>query len=172
VVRRDKPKPQPSFKPVLVWGLLSVLMASTGAAIGYLVPGPAAVASARPPVPRLLQVDDIFAAGLAEGRQGARRARVRERRAGYRAGLSEGRRLASGAFAERYRRGGPAHRRILVEGERRALERFRFGAEGFYIVGVVDGGRRVDASHGPLSRSEAYEVCHDGRAICRQDAGS
>lgn len=170
MVRKGKPQGQRSLRPVLVWGLLSLLMAVTGAAIGYLVAVPAEVASAGAPVPRLLQVDDIFAAGLAEGRRGAQRARVQQRRAGHRAGVSEGRRLTRATFAERYRRGGPGHRRIFAEGaqagERQALERFRFGDEGFYIVGIVDGGRQVDASHGPLGRSEAYEVCRDGSAIC------
>jgi hypothetical protein len=51
-------------------------------------------------------------------------------------------------------------------GVRDALRPYRFGANGFYLVGIRDGGRRVDANHGPLSGRLVYEVCHRGRAIC------
>ncbi len=175
MVRSSKPHSQRSLRPVLLWGLLSLLMAGTGAAIGFLVSVPPEVVSTEPAPPRLLQVGDIFSAGLAEGKRGAKRARVHERRAGYRAGFSAGHKLTRVTFAARYRRGGPAHRRIFAEGvragERRALGRFRFGAEGFYLVSVVDGGRQVETSRGPLSDSAAYEVCRDGRAICVRGVG-
>ncbi len=159
---RGKPQAQRSVGPVLVWGLLSVLMAATGAATGYFVAVPAQVASAEPPVPKLLQVDEILAAGRAEGRQAAGR--------GYRAGVTAGRKRTRASFAERYGHDGPAYRRIFAEGlqagEDRTLARFRLGDDGFYIVGIVNGGREVDASHGPLGQSKAYEVCRDGAAIC------
>ena len=174
MVRRDEQQVQRSGRSVLVWCLLSLLMAATGTAIGYIVAIPAEVASAEPSVPRLLQVDDIYAAGLAEGRQESQRARFNQSRAGYRAGVSDGRKRTRRVFAERYERGGLAHRRIYAEGaeagERRALARFGFGDAGFYIVAVVDGGRQVDASHGPLGQSESYGVCRDGSAVCVQPA--
>jgi len=149
-------------------------MAATAGTAGYLVAGPAESASAEPPVPRLLQIDDIFSAGLAEGRRSVTRARTLGRRAGYRRGLARGRRSASEVLARRYRRGGPAHQRILAEGrlagERRTLGRFDFEADGFYLVGVAEGGRRVDARHGPLPADKAYVVCRAGRAVCVSDA--
>lgn len=182
---RGERQAQPSFRQVVIWALLSMLMAGAGVAAGYIAAQSAQDASAQdasaeraladPSPPRLLQVSDIFAAGLAEGRRAVRRTRVRQRRAGYRAGFAAGRKLARAAFATRYRPGGPAHRRIFVEGaragERRALARFRFRGGGFYIVGVADGGRQVDASQGPLNRSDAYAVCRDGRSVCVRKAG-
>jgi len=152
-----------------------MLMAGAGAAAGYVAAdsgedASAGDSSAEQPPPRLLQVSDIFAAGLAEGSRGVRRTRVRQRRAGYRAGVAAGQKLTRAAFTARYRPGAPAHRRIFGTGaragERRALARFRFRGGGFYIVSVGDGGRQVDASRGPLNRSDAYEVCHDGRSVC------
>ncbi len=171
---RGTPKSQPPLRRVLAWAALSFLMAATAGTVGYLVAGPAESASAEPPVPRLLQVDDIFSAGLAEGRRSVTRARALGRRAGYRKGLARGRRFASEVLERRYRPGGGAHQRIFAEGqlagERRTLGRFDFEADGFYLVGVAEGGRRVDARHGPLPADKAYAVCRAGRAICVSEA--
>ena len=176
MVRRGKPRPQPSSRSALVWALLSLLMASAGAATGYLAGQTAGDTPAEPlPPPKLLQIDDIFAAGLTEGRRSVQRARVHQRRAGYRAGEATGRKLTRAAVSARYRPGGPAHRRIFLAGaqagDRQALARFHFGGGGFYIVDVADGGRRVSSSHGPLSRSEEYVVCRDRHAVCVRKVG-
>ena len=172
--RRKTPTPQPPFRRVLVWAALSFLMAAAAGAMGYLVGGPAESASADPPVPRLLQIDDILSAGRAESRRSVGRARTQGRRAGYRDGLAHGRRAATEALTRRYRPGGPDHRRIFAEGQRvgesQALDRFGFEADGFYVVGVAEGGRRVEAQHGPLPADKAYGVCRAGRAVCVGDS--
>lgn len=174
--RRTTPTPKPLLRQVLVWAALSFLMAGAAGAVGFLVAGPAESASADAPVPRLLQVDDIYSAGVAQGRRAVSRARAQGRRAGYREGLARGRRVAREALLRRFRPGGPDHRRIFTEGqragERRALERFGFEADGFYVVGIGEGGRRVDARHGPLPPDKAYVICRAGRAVCVSDDDS
>lgn len=161
----------PSLRQVLIWAAVSFLMAAAAGATGYLVGHPPAEAVAGPPPPRLLRATEIYASGRADGERAiARRDFSRGRNLGYRAGLHHGRRGASRRFARRYRRGGTGYLRIFSEGRiagaRLTLARFRFGANGFYLVGIVRGGRRVDASHGPLRDGDGYRLCHHGRAVC------
>lgn len=172
---RETPTPPPPRR-VLVWAALSVLMAGAAGAVGYSVAGPTEREPADPPVPRLLQVEDILSAGEARTQRAVRRARAQGRRAGYRRGLARGRTAAREALLRQYRPGGREHKRIFAggrrAGERQALGRFGFEDDGFYVVGIAEGGRRVGARHGPLPKNKAYVICREGRAVCVSDADS
>lgn len=164
MARRAGTASGPSAGQVARWAVLTVLMAAAAGATGYVAAEPTENAVAEPPPPpRLIQIDAIYASGRADG---ARAARKRGERSGYREGLRYGRRVTRDDYERRYRRGGPAYERIAAAGTGRALEAFELGADGFYVVGVRDGGKQVDATHGPLESGGAYELCRDGAAVC------
>jgi hypothetical protein len=86
----------------LVWGLLTCLIAAVTAFMGYSVGGasgganPPRAAAAPPSVqaPALLQLDDVWARGRAEGRRLGRLAEDRAYVRGRKEGLAEGERAA------------------------------------------------------------------------------
>jgi hypothetical protein len=177
MARRQGSASKPAARQVLVWAALSLLMAGVAGATGYLVGRPTEDVAADPP-PRLLRATQIYASGHVDGGRSVRAwAFARGRRKGHREGLRHGRRAAreevergSRRIERGYRRGGGAYGRIFAAGRaagaRAVVSRFRFGPDGFYLVGVAHGGRRVEARHGPLREGAAYELCHGERAIC------
>ena len=169
--RRGKREAATRLREVLIWAVLSLVMAAAAGVIGYFIARPSeATVADRPPRP-LLQVGEIYESGHADGRRAAQRpAFARGRRAGYRAGRRDERRVAHEEVRRLYRPGGSRHRQIFEQGRtagaREALERFRFGRDGFYVVGIARGGRRVGASRGPIRDDVAFELCRGERAIC------
>ena len=163
MVSRGKPKVQRSVGPVLIWGLLSLLMALTGAAMGYFVAIPAQVASAEPPVPKLLQVDDILAVGRDQGRRLAGR--------GYRAGVTAGRKRTRASFAERaYELNGLAYRQIFAKGlqagEDQALAVFGSGTTASTSSASRTAAGRWAPVMGRSANPRRTQLCRDGAAIC------
>ena len=156
-------------RQTLTWGALTFLLALSAGAIGYLSAGattqakPASPRLAAPAAPGLVDLVGIYRSGYSDGaRAGGRK--------GYAKGRIDGRRAEARETKLRYRQGGLWYRAVADRGRRagarRALERFGFSGNGFYLVGVRDGGGEVDASHGPLPEGRAYRVCRDGSAVC------
>ncbi len=168
-MRRGGPAADSPARQTLTWAMLTFLLALSAGAIGYLSAGatteakPASARLAAPAAPGLVDLVGIYRSGYSDG------ARVGGRK-GYAKGRSSGRRAEARETKLRYRKGGLWYR--VAEGSgrragaRQALGRFRFGGNGFYLVGVREGGRKVDASHGPLPEGRAYRVCRGGSAVC------
>ena len=168
-MRREGPAANSAARQTLTWGALTFLLAVSAGAIGYLSAGattqakPASPRLAAPAAPGLVDLVGIYRSGHSDG------ARVGGRK-GYAKGRISGRRAEAREAKLRYRKGGLWYRAAEASGRRagarRALERFRFGGNGFYLVAVRNGGRKVDASHGPLPQGRAYRVCRGGNAVC------
>ena len=171
-MRRGKRDRAPSLLPALAWAAITFAMAGAAGAAGYLVAAATEDAAAESPAdsfaplaetPRLLQATEIYAAGR---RAGARAARPRALAQGRR----QGRVLGRGEAGRPYRPGEPAYRRIFetgrLAGSSEALGSFAFADDGFYIVGVSRGGRRLGISQGPLRPGDAYELCDAGSRPC------
>ncbi len=166
---RGGPGANSAARQTFTWGALTFLIALSAGAIGYLSAGattqakPASAALAAPTAPGLVDLVGLYRSGYSDGaRAGGRK--------GYAKGRISGRRAEAREAKLRFRRGGLWYRLAFDRGRRagtrRALERFGFRGNGFYLVGVRDGGREVDARHGPLPDDRAYRVCRDGSAVC------
>ena len=168
-MRRGGPAANSAARQTLTWGALTFLLALSAGAIGYLSAGattqakPASPRLAAPAAPGLVDLVGIYRSGYSVG------ARVGGRQ-GYAKGRVSGRRAEAREARLKFRKGGLWYRLAVRDGRRagasQALERFRFGGNGFYLVGVRNGGRKVDASHGPLPEGRAYRVCRGGNAVC------
>jgi len=156
-MHRGGPGANSPARQTLTWGTLTLLLALSAGAIGYLSAGatteakPASPRLAAPAAPGLVDLGGIYRSGYSDGARAGRRAEARETNL-------------------RFRRGGLWYRVAVGRGRRagarQALERFGFGGNGFYLVAVRHGGMEVDASHGPLPQGRAYRVCRDGSAVC------
>lgn len=160
-MRRGAPADRAPAGLIAAWAALTFAMVLVAGAVGFMTARSTSDAVAKPPAAKTLELEAVPPSLLDLG--GIYR---RGRAGGMRAGYARGAR----AIAHTYRRDGIRYQRIFLQGRatgvQNALRPYRFGAAGFYLVGVRQRGRRVDASHGPLSEGLVYELCHAGRAIC------